>query len=192
VLFTIESAVEDTWWSVYPLVGWGIILTIHAIVALAPRRSPAGQWERNMHAVLAAGRASSPHIRRIRRQLHRRGFLAHLALFTAGAATLGVLNLLTPGDTWWMIWPVSVWLVLLAAHLGLLLVPPAPALGAWLAGGGGVIAWLAVLDRATGGASWWYWPAGVWVIGILVVFPLSLDLLRVIDGRAPHGAAKPR
>ena len=52
-------------------------------------------------------------------------------------------------------------------------------------GGGGAIAWLAVLNQQTGPPAWWFWTAIPWVVLGLVVVSMSVDLLKGLgDDRA--------
>jgi hypothetical protein len=176
-LLALDARSEGSWWFVYPLAAWSVLLAAHAAISRPGRRDDAGTRERTMLSALAQNDRPTAEGARDRRRVRLAGFRPHLVAFSIGLVILAIIALLAPGGGWWLVWPVSVWLVLLAAHAGMLAIPGYPALGLSLLGGGAVISWLFGLDMQTGPATWWYWPAAAWVVLTIVAVPLSVDLL---------------
>lgn len=167
-------------WFVYPLIAWSIILGAHALLNRRLRGTPEGVWEASMLRALEQGGESSPAGAAARMRSRRRGFRAHLVVFAIGTVTLGVLNLFSMGAGWWSVWPLSVWLVLLAGHAGMVAFSRYPNLGLWVAGGAAASTWIYVLDRSTGGGPWWFWPVGVWAVLTPIIAALNIDLLALV------------
>ena len=184
-LLVIDSLDEGSRWFVYPVVAWAAIVLAHAVVARQPIPET-GAWEREMLMALRSGNRSSSDQASARRRLRLAGLRWHLIVAGLLLAILAVIDLATPGDGWWIVWPLSIWLVIFAGHVGMVLFANHPALGLHLVGGGAAIAWLFVLDMRTGPPAWWFWPAIVWVVLGIVVFSMTVDLLRGFgDDRAP-------
>lgn len=183
-LFALSSSWEDdALWFIYPLVAWSVLLAAHAILAFQARQGRSEAWEDTMLVAIEAGDPPSPEGRQAWKRLHRWSVAAHAGLFGAGIAIFGLLNLLSTDGGPWLVWPISVWLVLFCAHLGVIAVADAPGLGAHLLGGGAAAIWIFVLDMQTGGNTWWFWPVGVWALGTLIVVPLTVDLLQAVNNQ---------
>jgi hypothetical protein len=180
LLVADSLTVDGARWFVYPLMGWSVLLGAHALLSRRLSRTPEGAWESSMLEALEQGSDASPEGAAARVRSRRRGFRAHLVVFGIGAATLGVLNLLSMDTGWWIVWPLSIWLVLLAAHAGMLLISRYPNLGLWIGGGAAASAWIYVLDRSTGGGPWWFWPVGVWAVLTPIIASLNIDLLALV------------
>jgi hypothetical protein len=180
LLVADSLTVDGARWFVYPLMGWSVLLGAHALLSRRLSRTPEGAWEASMLEALEQGNESSPEGAAARLVSRRRGFRAHLVVFGIGAATLGVLNVLSMDTGWWIVWPLSIWLVLLAAHAGMILFSRYPNLGLWVGGGAAASVWIYVLDRSTGGGPWWFWPVGAWAVLIPVIASLNIDLLALV------------
>ncbi len=167
-------------WFVYPLVAWSIILGAHAVLNRRLSATPEGAWEASMLRALEQGSDPSTEGAAARLRSRRRGFRAHCVVFGVGAVTLGVLNLLSMGAGWWIVWPLSIWLVLVAGHAGMVLLPRYPNLGLWVMGGAAASTWIYILDRTTGGGPWWFWPVAVWAVLTPVIASLNIDLLALV------------
>ncbi len=191
-LLATDSLAEDgSRWFVYPLVAWSIILGAHALLTRRLSATPEGAWETSMLRALEQGGEASAEGAAARMRSRRRGFRAHLVLFSIGAVTFGVLNLFSMGAGWWSVWPLSVWLVLLAGHAGMVLFSRYPNLGLWVVGGAAASTWIYVLDRSTGGGPWWFWPVAVWAVLTPVIASLNIDLLALVASNEREPKRRP-
>ncbi|HEU0164714.1 MAG TPA: 2TM domain-containing protein [Thermomicrobiales bacterium] len=111
-----------------------------------------------------------------------RGLRIHLFVFAVVAVDLLVLNLITNRDTIWAVWPIGVWAVLVAAHLGANLVKPA-FFGVHLLGGGAICLGLGIInifhgrDDASAAGFWVIWPILAWLVSLVIHLPFAFDLL---------------
>ncbi|HEV2065866.1 MAG TPA: hypothetical protein VGR08_03450 [Thermomicrobiales bacterium] len=75
-----------------------------------------------------------------------------------------ILFLMSRDEGLWIIWPLGVWLVILIAHGGVVVLPDRPALAIDLFGGAAIALGLVAVDISTGGESWAPWPIAGWLI----------------------------
>lgn len=181
-LFTIGNAlllVRDAldgggWWVRYPLLAWSTLFVIHAVLATqSARNAPAAQ----SHALAALARfadrsALGPATRRLQ------SLLTHAALFGIATIELLILFLISRDEGLWMIWPLGVWLVILIAHGGVVVLPDRPALAINLFGGAAIALGLVAIDMSTGGGSWAPWPIAGWLIVLAMHAGAGLAHLR--------------
>ncbi|MGI8486569.1 MAG: 2TM domain-containing protein [Thermomicrobiales bacterium] len=112
----------------------------------------------------------------------RRGLFVHLFIFAVAAVNLLVINLLTNRDTIWAVWPIGVWAIVLAAHVGFSVVNRG-FFGIHLFGGAAICVGLAVInvfhgryDASMGG--WWViWPILAWLLSLIIHLPFAFDLI---------------
>ena len=174
-LIVIQNTLtDDKNWFIYPLAAWSVILAAHMIVHLQARHIGTRTWEPAMLAHLTSANGATGRKQTLLR-VRRKSFLFHLSLFTVGLCMFGVLGLLGPASGRWVVWPLSIWLVLIITHLGALAMPTRPLLGVNLFGTIAVTGWLVILDMATPGGPWWFWPIAGWLtvlvmqIGIVLI-----------------------
>jgi hypothetical protein len=149
-------------WFQYPLIAWSVLLAIHTLVHFRFLGFPDESWERSRLARLGAEAGTddpaSPELTALQERVRlQRGLLTHLFFFGVAAVDLTVLNILSTPDRLWLIWPLGVWSVILAAHVGYVLVP-ARLFGAHLFGAIALSLGLIAIDAWTGGGAWAYWP----------------------------------
>jgi hypothetical protein len=156
-ILTVANLTDDSgsWWVRYPLVGWGVILAAHAIVASRNRHLPGETRDDAMLRRLVVRSRGPCGV------LHLRSLGGHASALLVGSLALLAISLIDDTAAWWAIWPIGVWLVLLAIHAGQITLP-GRGLGlhvsAWLAVSAGLVA----IDMTTGGSTWWYWPMMWW------------------------------
>src|SRR5690606_23045630 len=88
------------------------------------------------------------------RQRRRRVFGFHAGTFALGSVILAVLDLMDQPSQWWSVWPIGVWLVVLAVHAGWVLMPRR-LVGAHLIGWVAGSAALVQIDAVTDSGPWW-------------------------------------
>lgn len=154
-LIAIDISTDGGPWAIWPIIAWLVVLAIHAGANSVSNRASSGGGGRSL-------------------------FRAHLA--ATGVAIAGLLALVATGvGGVWIVWPIWGLLIVLGAHIGIAALPARPFFGIWLLAGGAVLAGLAVIDRATGGGVWAFWPGIVWLLGAMVIFGLTIDLNRVMS-----------
>ena len=114
----------------------------------------------------------------VRRAIARhRGLAMHGFVFAVVAIDLLALNLLTSRETLWLLWPIGLWAIVLAAHAGATLIKPS-AFGAHLVGGGATCLGLAIVNIFHGSWPWAIWPVLAWMITLAIHAPFAFDHLR--------------
>lgn len=165
-LIAIDISTDGGPWALWPIIAWLVVLAIHAGATGVSNRAPSGAGGRSL-------------------------FRAHLAATVTAIG--GLLALVATGvGGVWVVWPIWGLLIVLGAHVGITAIPTRPFFGIWLVAGGIVMAGLAMIDRATGGGVWAFWPAIVWLLGAMVIFGLTIDLNQVMSsepGSAPGSAS---
>lgn len=161
VLLTLNNATDDSgiWWVRFPLVAWGMLLAAHAFITTRRDRSTGHERASMMLGDLGSRRRETP------RQRRRRVFGFHGGSFALGTIILAVLDLMDQPSQWWSVWPIGVWLVILAMHAGWVLMPRrlvGAHLVGWVAGSVALIQ----IDVMTDGGPWWQWPVLWW--GVVV------------------------
>jgi hypothetical protein len=180
-LFLLSNVIDESgaWWVQYPFVVWGAFLLAHGLVHFRKARWSGSGWEATMLDQLAD---RSP-------RNGQRTLGMHLYVFLFGAAAFALLNLMDDTETWWAVWPIGVWVVLLAIHTGHVLLPRwllGAHLFAWIAGSVALVA----IDASTDGDPWWYWPVMAWGVvaaahaGAVVFRSRPLMGLHVLGGIA--------
>lgn len=172
---------RETIWFYYPLIATGILLALHSLVRFRMLGFPDDVWEEGAIERITTQRRLASNDPTVRAQVRRRrGVLAHLFLFGAGALVLIVLNILSSDSTAWSVWPIGVWSVVLAGHLGYVLISPR-SLGTHLLGGVAAALGLIAIDATTRGGPWAYWPIAGWIVVLLVHAAAVFKVQRVIS-----------
>jgi hypothetical protein len=156
-LLLLSNVIDDSggWWVQYPFVVWGMFLVAHGIVHYRVAR-----WSGSSREAMMLDQLGDRNSKRPQRTLGM-----HLYVFLFGAAAVAILNLMDDTETWWAIWPIGGWLILLVIHTGVVMLPNrllGAHLFAWIAGSAALVA----IDAGTAGGPWWYWPIAAW--GIVV------------------------
>ncbi len=112
-----------------------------------------------------------------------------LALFAFLSSALIVLNLVTGRSNFWAIWPIWAMGMVTAGLVLAFRLRPHRLLGLWAGTGGVAIAGLFVIDLASGGDWWFFWPLAVWIVIGLVIAGLTVDLLSSIPTSEPANDA---
>lgn len=168
-LLAFSNAIDDSGvlWVQYPLVAWGILLAAHAVLTTRRDRSTGSERASMMLGDLGARAKESP------RKSRRRVLGFHAGSFVLGSIILVVLDLMDQASVWWAGWPIGVWLVVLAMHVGWVLMPRylvGAHLVGWVAGSAALIQ----IDVMTDGDRWWQWPVLWW--GVIVALHLGTIL----------------
>lgn len=106
-------------------------------------------------------------------------------IFLVSSAALLLLNLITDRSTLWAIWPIWAGAMILAGVVGFIRMRPHGLIGLWLGFGGVVILGLFAIDLQDGSNWWFFWPLGVWIIGIMAIAGLTMNLLDWVPTSRP-------
>ncbi|MEJ7839061.1 MAG: 2TM domain-containing protein [Thermomicrobiales bacterium] len=104
---------------------------------------------------------------------------ANLMFWIGTSLGLVAIDTWEPATRWWF-WPVAAYGMVIAAHLGWVIVRPRW-YGAVLGSALSMIPFLVMTDRVTGGSAWWYWPTIGIVAVIALVTPFAFNVLQRIS-----------